>query len=97
MSSSSSVQEWGKIESLGTAPLKDTWVWGTDSRIAQSVQRLATGWTVRGSKPVWAEFSAPLQTGPGAHPASAQWVPGVFPGRGVNHLPPSPAPRLNKE
>jgi hypothetical protein len=30
--------------------------------ISQSVKRLATGWTVRGSNPV--------QNGPGAHPAS---------------------------
>ena len=27
--------------------------------IAQSVQRLATGWTVRGSTPVWARFLGP--------------------------------------
>jgi hypothetical protein len=24
-----------------------------------------------------ARFSAPVQTGPGAHPASVQWVPGL--------------------
>ena len=39
--------------------------------IARSVQRLATGWTVRGSNPGGgARFSAPVQTGPGVHPAS---------------------------
>ena len=39
--------------------------------IAQSVWRLATGCTVRGSNPSGGgEFSAPVQTGPGAHPAS---------------------------
>jgi len=32
--------------------------------------RLATGWTVRGSNPGGAKFSAPVQTGPGAHTAS---------------------------
>jgi hypothetical protein len=38
--------------------------------IAQSVQRLAIGWTVRGSNPGGARFSATVQTGPWAHPAS---------------------------
>ena len=40
--------------------------------VAQSVYRLATDWTVRGSNPGGggAKFSAPVQTGPGAHPAS---------------------------
>jgi hypothetical protein len=38
--------------------------------MAQSVSRLATGWTVRGSSPNGARFSAPVQTGPGAHLAS---------------------------
>jgi hypothetical protein len=39
-------------------------------RVAQLVKRLATGWTVRGSNPGGVRFSAPVQTGPGAHPAS---------------------------
>jgi len=30
--------------------------------------KLATGWTVRGSNPVGARFSAPVQTGPGGPP-----------------------------
>ena len=56
---------------------------------AQSVQRLATGWTVRGSR-----FSAPVQTGPGAYPASCTTGTGSFPGvklpvRGADHPPPS--------
>ena len=43
-----------------------------------------------------ARFSAPIQTGPGAHPASytmRTWsTPGVKrPGRGVDHPPPSSA------
>jgi hypothetical protein len=49
-----------------------------------------------------ARFSAPVQTGRGAHPASytmdtVSLIPGVKrPGRGVDH-PPHPAPRLKKE
>jgi hypothetical protein len=38
------------------------WV-GRDSVVGRS-------WMVRGSNPVGAKFSAPVQTGPGAHPAS---------------------------
>ena len=30
--------------------------------------------------PVWARFSAPIQTGPGAHPASYTMGTGHFPG-----------------
>jgi len=46
-------------------------------------------------------FSAPVQTGPGAHPAFYTRGTGSFlgvkrPGRGVDH-PPHPAPRLKKE
>ena len=46
-------------------------------------------------------FSAPVQTGPGVHPASYTMGTGSFPevkrpGRGVNH-PPHLAPRLKKE
>ena len=66
----------------------------TKGRFAQSVQRLATGWTVRGSKkkiPVRARFSAPVQTGPGAHLASCtmgtRFFPGVKSGRGVTLTP----------
>ena len=62
--------------------------------IAQSVQRLATGWTVRGSNPGWGvRYSAPVQTGPGAHPAFCTMGTGSFqgvkrPGRGAD--PPTP-------
>ena len=43
--------------------------------------------------PVGARFSAPVQTGPGAHPASYTMGTGSFPrvnrpGRGVDHPPP---------
>jgi hypothetical protein len=48
--------------------------------IVQSVQRLATGWTVRDRIPVGARFSAPVQNGPGAHPASYTMGTGSFPG-----------------
>ena len=64
--------------------------------IAQSVQRLATGWTVRGSNPggVGAIFSAPVQTGPGTYSASYTKGTGSFPGVkrpgcGARHPPPS--------
>ena len=48
-----------------------------------------------------AKFSAPVQTGPGAHPASYTVGSGYFPGvkrpeRGVGH-PPHLGPRLKKE
>ena len=45
--------------------------------IAQSVWRLAT---VRGSNPDGARFSAPVQNGPGTHPASCTMGTGSFPG-----------------
>jgi hypothetical protein len=50
---------------------------------------------------VGARFSAPVQTGPVAHPAIYTMGTGVFtgakrPGRGVDH-PPHLAPRLKKE
>jgi len=45
---------------------------------------------------VGARFSAPVQTGPGAHPASCTMSTGSFPGvkrlgHGVDHPPPSSA------
>ena len=50
---------------------------------------------------VRARFSAPVLTGPGAHPATYTMGTGSFPGvkrpgRGVNHQP-HLAPRLKKE
>ena len=38
----------------------------------------ATGWTVRDRIPVGTRFSAPVQTGPGAHPASCTIGTGFF-------------------
>ena len=63
--------------------------------VAQSVSRLTTGWTVGGSNPGGARFSA-VQTGPGAHPASCTMRTGSFPrekrpGRAADHSPPSSA------
>jgi hypothetical protein len=60
-------------------------------RVAQSVYRLATGWTVRGSR-----FFAHVHTDPEAHPASCTMGTGSFPGvkrpgRGADHPSPSSA------
>ena len=49
-------------------------------RVGQVAQRLPTGWTVRGSNPGGARFSAPVQTGPETHPASCTMGTGSFPG-----------------
>jgi hypothetical protein len=62
--------------------------------IAQSVQRLATCWTVRGSNPSGGEIFRVLPDGPGDHPASYTMGTGSFPGvkwpgRGVDHPPTS--------
>ena len=64
--------------------------------IAQLVQGLATGWTSGDRMPVEARFSAPIQTGHAAQPASYTMGTGVFPGVkrpgcGVDHPPPSSA------
>jgi hypothetical protein len=64
--------------------------------IAQSVQRLATGWTVRGSNPGGDDIFSTAQTGPGAHPAIYTMGTESFPGvkqsrRGVDHAPSSSA------
>ena len=53
-------------------------------------------WTVRGSNPGGEKFSAPVQTGPGAHPTSytmgTEYFHGIKrQGRGVDHRPPSSA------
>jgi hypothetical protein len=79
-----------------SVPPLTVWV----GRVAQSVQRLATSWTVRGSNPGGAIFFAHVQTGPGAHPASRTMDTGSFPGgkrpgRGADH-PPTLAPRSIK-
>jgi hypothetical protein len=70
--------------------------------IAQSVQRLATGWAVRRSSPGGGEIFALVQTGRVAHPASCTMGSGSLSrrqsGRGealTSH--PHPVPRLKKE
>jgi hypothetical protein len=59
--------------------------------VAQSVWRLATSLTVRGSNPGEGRFSAPVQTGPGAHPTFCTMGTGSFlgveNGRGVTMTP----------
>ena len=57
---------------------------------------IATRYGMEGRKPVGTRFSAPVQTGPVAHPASYTMGTGSFPGvkrpgRGVEHPPPSSA------
>jgi len=50
------------------------------AEMAQSVQRLATGWTVRGSNPGGGAIFRLVHTGPETHPASCTkgWVlPGI--------------------
>ena len=79
-------------------PFSTTFKW---AGIAQSVWRLATAWKVREWNPGGGEFSAPVQTGPGTHPASSTMGTGSFPGvkrseRGLNH-PPHLVPKLKKE
>jgi len=60
--------------------------------IVQSVLRLATAWTLRDRIPMGAKFSAPVQTGAEAHPASYTMGTGSLPGvkrqeRGVTTHP----------
>ena len=48
------------------------------------------------NSPVVVKFSAPVQTGPGTHPASYTVITRLFPGvkwlgRGINYAPPSSA------
>ena len=64
--------------------------------IAPSVQRLAMGWTVRGSNPGGGKIFRICSDWPWCHPAvytvGTVLFPGVKrPGRGLNHPPPSSA------
>jgi hypothetical protein len=69
------------------------------TRGRESSVGIATGYGLDGPgiESRWgARFSAPVQTGPGAHPASYTMCTGSFkrvkrPGRGVDHPPPSSA------
>jgi hypothetical protein len=68
--------------------------------VAPSEQRLITGWTVQGSNSAGGEIFLPVQTGPGAHPASCTMGTGSFPrikdGRDVK-LTPHPSAVVMKE
>jgi hypothetical protein len=74
-------------------PEQRTGIWSFDSlRARRSGVRM----------PMVMEFFAPLQTGPGAHPASVKWVPGLCPrgkadGAWPWHSTFKLAPRLKKE
>jgi hypothetical protein len=64
--------------------------------IAQFIKRLAMGWTVRGSIPGRARYSAVVQNDPGARPAPYTVGIGSFPGIkrpgcDFDHPPPSSA------
>ena len=90
------IRAWGSGAQILYEPTQNLW-----AGIAQSVWRLATGWTVHGSIPGgWvgggggSRFSTHVQTGPGAHPVSYTMDTGSFPrvkrsGHGVDHPPPS--------
>ena len=66
--------------------------WGLDSSVGIATRYGLDG---PGIESRWgARFSTPVQTGPGAHPASCTMGTGSFPGvkrpgRGVDHPPPS--------
>jgi hypothetical protein len=47
---------------------------------ARSVQRLATGWTVRSLNPHRTRFPTPVQTSPGAHSVSCKMGTGSISG-----------------
>ena len=72
---------------------------GTENAGRDGSVGMATRYGLNGSgiESRWgARFSAPVQTGPGAHPASYTMGTGSFPGvkrprRGVDHPPPSSA------
>ena len=56
--------------------------------VINTVQKmLATGWMICGSNPVAARFSAPVQTGSGAHPAPGTIGTETRPGRDLGHHP----------
>jgi hypothetical protein len=60
------------------AALRHKYIFMTWAGIAQSVYRLAKGWTVRGSNPDEARFSASVQTGPGTQTVSYTTGTGNF-------------------
>ena len=57
-------QNYAKLSSMNSDHKQVTCICDTLRHV-----RLATGWTVRGSNPVAARFSAPVQTGPWGPPS----------------------------
>jgi hypothetical protein len=102
-----SIQAWNRLilfantfcrsafgKSLCTCNLSYTLVRRVGQEIAQSVKRLANAGRSVDQILVDARFFAPVQTGPGAHPASYTMTTRSFqggrrPGRGLDHRPPS--------
>jgi hypothetical protein len=85
---------WGSIQSIGKIFIFSKIVSGAG--IAQTVQQLVKEGRSRDLIPVKARFTAPVQTGPGTHPASYITRTGSFPGvkrmgHGVDRPPPSTA------
>ena len=65
--------------------------------VAQQVQKLTTGWTVRGSNPGGDEFSAPVQTHPASCKIGTGSFSGVKSGRGLTLTPHTlPVPQSRK-
>jgi len=76
-------------------------IMGRDSSVGIATRFGIDGPAIKSRWGGGARFSAPVQTGPGAHPASCAIGTGSLlgvkrPGRGVDH-PPNLAPRLKKE
>jgi hypothetical protein len=72
------------------------WNWSILGYVAVPTFQRGLVSSIRGSNCGRARFSAPVQTGLGAHAAIYKWVPGLFPGVkrpecGVNHPPPPSA------
>ena len=76
-------QKYAKLSSMNSDRKQVTCICDTVHHV-----RLATGWTVRGSNPVGARFSAPVQTGPPSLLCNKYRIfPGVKSGRGVRLTP----------
>ena len=65
---------------------------GSRSRYSDSLRAGRSGDRI----PVMARFYTPVQTGPGAHPASCKWVPDLSRGVALTTHP-HPAPRFKEE
>ena len=80
LASTYGLEGWKRFQECGTVGSSTTWV-NYDAYHDQSVQRFATGWTVRGSNP--GGGGEIFRTRPGrpwgTTQPSVQWVPGIFP------------------